>query len=68
MSSEEDEKTTYQVRLPRKLLGDFLAETKSRDDNAASLIRKFMRFYIKERKRPSWQRGPLSTDSFDDLP
>lgn len=66
MPAEREEQTTYQVRLPKKLLQEFLAEAKSRDDNAASMIRKFMRYYTSRGKKAPWQHSRFSLDSLDD--
>lgn len=58
---DESEHTTYQLRLPRSLRDEFIKAAKQNNLSAASLVKDFMRDYVRSphSKSAPWGRDVL---------
>lgn len=52
-----EEMTTYPLRLPAQLKKDFLAVAKANDQDAAKLLRAFVKDYLKKHAQGDLLRG-----------
>ncbi len=59
-----EEKTTYQVRLPKTLLAEFLELARENDKSPAGELRDLMREYVKREKT----KREAASMSVDDIP
>lgn len=59
-----EENTTYQLRLPKALLADFLELARKNDKSPAGELREFMREYVRREKI----KHAVASMSIDDIP